>query len=72
MEYLSRYFPDLTNSGVQVDVVSSSPSEHLHVYTLSFALEKSSTNSTSITSFNLGRRGDSVTNGLRLTRDKWV
>ncbi|KAF8599912.1 hypothetical protein BDV93DRAFT_525756 [Ceratobasidium sp. AG-I] len=70
MEFLTRYFPDLAKSGAQVDVVSSSSSERLHVYSLSFTIEATTSDSVGVYSFNLGRRGESVTNGLRLTRDK--
>lgn len=69
MEQLTRYFPDFTNSGAQVDIISANPSEPFHVFTLSFTLGKTSDG---ISSVNLGRRADSVKNGLRLTRDKWV
>jgi hypothetical protein len=70
MDLLLLYFPSLASSGAIVDVTSSSPSEGLHVYSLSFVLKEKQETTVNVSSFNLSGTGGCVTGSLRLTRDK--
>lgn len=74
MDLLVKYLPGLPTSGARIELESLSPSDNSRTFILSFELKDGTSNpqdgDTKISSFNLGRKGDCVTGGLRLTRDK--
>ncbi|CAE6476341.1 unnamed protein product [Rhizoctonia solani] len=74
MDQLLGYLPGLAASGAHIEPVPPKPSDNFCVYTLLFSLqseeESSRITGPIISSFNLGRPGEGITNTLRLTRDK--
>jgi hypothetical protein len=74
MDLLLEYLPGLGTSGAHIDPVPPKSSDNFYAYTLLFSLQSEDESSGLITpivsSFGLGRPGESITNTLRLTRDK--
>ncbi|CAE6462848.1 unnamed protein product [Rhizoctonia solani] len=74
MDLLLEYLPGLATSGAHIEPVPSNPSDNFCAYTLLFSLqsedEPSRIKAPLVTSFNLGRPGQGISNALRLTRDK--
>ncbi|KEP48882.1 raffinose synthase or seed inhibition protein Sip1 [Rhizoctonia solani 123E] len=74
MDLLLGYLPGLVASGAHIEPTPAKPSDNFYTCTLLFPLQNEErslhTVAPIVSSFNLGRPSEGITNALRLTRDK--